>query len=83
MGRVYVEPDTDFLKLGEGDYGQEADGSWSVRPPGQHVGSVRDHTVTEHDDGTITVSPSIRLPNLKGDGDAWHGYLERGEWREV
>lgn len=34
------------------------------------------HTVTEHDDGTITVYPSIVT-------STWHGWLERGMWRSV
>ncbi len=39
------------------------------------------HTITEHEDGTITVSPSIL--STWGDGaNNWHGYLERGVWRE-
>lgn len=39
---------------------------------------------TEHDDGTISVSPSIFLQ--AGDSAphaSWHGYLERGVFREV
>jgi hypothetical protein len=34
------------------------------------------HTVTEHEDGTITVHPSIVTPT-------WHGWLDRGVWRSV
>ena len=37
---------------------------------------------TEHDDGTITLSPSINLHPAPG-RDGWHGFLERGVWREV
>lgn len=36
------------------------------------------HELTVNDDGTITISPSILHP-----ADGWHGYLERGIWREV
>lgn len=36
------------------------------------------HKVTEHEDGTITASPSIYDAP-----EGWHGYLERGIWREV
>lgn len=32
------------------------------------------HTVEEHDDGTITVSPSIVAPS------GWHGFLRAGTW---
>jgi hypothetical protein len=62
----------------EGDYGRIA-GVWYGRPPGQHLGSFANHDVTEHPDGTITVSPSILVTG--GNGEAWHGYLERGVWR--
>jgi hypothetical protein len=48
--------------------------------PSGHVASIRNHTIVEHEDGTITASPSI----LINWGDAqWHGYLEKGVWREV
>lgn len=40
------------------------------------------HTFTEHGDGTVTVDPSI-LATLADHGHDWHGYLERGVWREV
>lgn len=38
------------------------------------------HDVMEHEDGTVTVSPSILAQGHHGE---WHGYLERGVWREV
>lgn len=50
------------------------------------------HVITEHDDGTISVGGSILghvLPSewIGGVGpissEAWHGWLERGVWREV
>jgi hypothetical protein len=34
------------------------------------------HAVIEHEDGTITVSPSIVMPA----GQRWHGFLVRGIW---
>jgi hypothetical protein len=67
-----------------GDYGRwpgrERLGWWCKTPNG-HGGNLRAHTITEHDDRTITVAPSI----LVGDatGELWHGYLERGVWRSV
>jgi hypothetical protein len=35
------------------------------------------HTWTEHEDRTLTISPSIQF----NAGARWHGYLERGVWR--
>lgn len=61
-----------------GDYGKVG-GVWLARPPKGHTGSLKQHEVTEHEDGTITVSPSILVT---GGREPWHGFLERGVWRE-
>lgn len=52
--------------------------------PNGHTCSLRAHQITEHEDGMITVSPSIRISQrIDGnDVDLWHGYLEHGIWRE-
>ncbi len=81
-----------------GDYGcakplRMADGSplgaewpsyWQLMAPNGHSCSLdpKIHTVVEHEDGSITVSPSIRFLN-QGGLDWWHGFLERGVWREA
>ncbi len=52
---------------------------WYVRDPNGRIGALVTHQVTEHDDGTITVQPSI----LDGMPGGWHGWLERGVWREA
>jgi hypothetical protein len=67
-----------------GDYCKASDNHpagviWYICDPADHVGRLVNHTVTEHEDGTITVSPSILNPAPGG----WHGYLEHGEWRSV
>lgn len=51
---------------------------WYVRSPDGDIGTLgfEAHEVAEHDDGTITVTPSIVMPNT-----GWHGFLERGIWR--
>jgi hypothetical protein len=60
------------------------DGStvWWIKDPAGHVGRISKHTVEEHEDGTITVSPSI-LSTKADHGHDWHGFLERGVWREA
>lgn len=75
-----VAPRTDgTLWLEEGDYGLDSRGHWMARPPGNHSGDLSQHTVEEHDDGTITVTPSI----LINDGrNQWHGHLIRGVWED-
>ena len=70
--RVYPNADGHLL-LAEGDYGIDRDGLWLLRPPGSGAGALDGHTVEEHEDGTITVSPSL-------DGPGFHGYLRRGVW---
>ncbi len=69
--------------LAMGEYGKSPDGKWycHVPAPGFGVGGLGKHQVTEHEDGTITVSPSI--VNEWEAGKVWHGYLERGVWREI
>lgn len=37
---------------------------------------------TVHEDGNISLSPSIFV-NKDRDPPGWHGFLERGVWREV
>lgn len=72
----------DWLEPSE--YGRHwRDGNWYCRAPkeGTFFGNLSKHDVIEHEDGTITVSPSILI--TKHDGQQWHGFLERGIWREA
>jgi hypothetical protein len=83
--------------LAPGEYAKLPDGTWMAETPNGHGANLSRHQVTEHEDGTITVSPSI-LVSLPGQhytrtADAmgypmqgtelWHGFLERGVWRAV
>jgi hypothetical protein len=56
---------------------------WEVTAPDGHGGRLDPsiHTITEHEDGTITVSPSIDFSKRVAGG--FHGYLQRGVWRPV
>lgn len=79
--------DTDEIHtLSSGEYSKLPNGGvWFVTPDGRfgHVLPTI-HTITWHEDGTVTVSPSILVrgggPNPGGE---WHGFLERGVWRTV
>ena len=53
-------------------------GWWNIVAPNGDACSLNPkiHTVTEHDDGTITVDPSIDMSINKPGG--WHGWLVRG-----
>lgn len=86
--RVYPDEQGQIF-LAPGDYVKDPKtGEWIARPPKENVfgGGLRKHEVIEHEDGTITVSPSI-LVNAPGQyhdpsSGTWHGFLERGIWRE-
>lgn len=64
-----------------GAYGTANGKDWFCTTPNGMLGNLSGHQVTEHEDGTITVSPSI-LTQSQHQGKTWHGYLEKGVWRE-
>jgi hypothetical protein len=78
-------PDGHNPGLAEGDYWKDESGIWHARPPGGHLGCLSNHEVEEHEDGTITVRPSILQEPLKlfekPDLPSWHGYLTHGVWQ--
>jgi hypothetical protein len=82
--RVYPDKYGNLI-LTEGDYGLHPKAGWQCRPFGFHTGGIGKHIITEHEDGTITVFPSILLHDFDDNGNpiTWHGYLEHGKWREV
>lgn len=86
QGRRLPDGPMKLAGIAHGDYKKVtyADGSvhWYCCPPRGAAGVLDNHQITEHEDGTITVSPSILLPSDNPAG-AWHGYLEYGVWREV
>ena len=71
----------DYQKITDHPHPEVA-GTWYVCTPDGRVGWLKNHTVVEHEDGTITASPSI-LVSAGGREGSWHGYLEHGVWREV
>lgn len=62
-----------------GDY-WKFDGIWYAETPNHLTANLGGHAILEHTDGTITVSPSILVTG--GYSKSWHGYLEKGIWRE-
>jgi hypothetical protein len=80
------------LRRGDGQpFSEEELQQWWTKPywmgctPNGHAGVLSAHQITEHDDGTITVSPSILIRSSPDHGktwvELWHGWLERGVWR--
>jgi hypothetical protein len=75
--------------LNPGEYAKLPDGTWYACAPDTYsddaldrfVANLSGHSVVEHEDGTITVWPSILIKHH--DGKQWHGYIERGRWRSV
>lgn len=73
-----------IIKLEPGDYGQLPNGDWYGKTPNGESCNLAKHRVTEHEDRTITVQPSILISYdhpEKGRVELWHGWLERGYWR--
>ncbi len=100
-------PDGEIAHMDPGDYQRDEHGGWWVCVPNGDACNVSTWTVVEHEDKTITVSPSIlvhatpprtytaaereRLVEMCGAAyvekwergkPGWHGFLERGVWRE-
>ena len=73
--RIYpvTDPHTDDISH-PGDYWKWNDVWHCVTPTGL-VGDLTLHDVTEYEDGTITVQPSILVE--RGDTEAYHGFLVR------
>lgn len=65
-----------------GDYYLYPTIGWCGVTPNGHIANLSNHEIVEHEDGTITVSPSILVGTYE-QRNLWHGYLERGVWREV
>jgi len=57
---------------------------WMLYIPGCGVGTLgRDHAVIEHEDGTITVTPSVLMTGHKnGRQVVRHGFLIKGIWSD-
>lgn len=78
-----VDPLVSVGSMEPGDYGLRAntDADWWVcLPNGERVLLDDRWTVTEHDGGTITVSPSI---DLRDDAKPWHGWLREGAFTDA
>lgn len=54
-------------------------GIWWLYLPGGGIGNLPNHDVTEHEDGTITVSPSVLMTSNRADRRR-HGFLRKGVW---
>ncbi len=70
-----------------GDFWKDKNGDWHGVTPNDLWVWLKNHHVEEHEDGTITVvagplgSNSILAGNGSGN-KSWHGYIEKGIWKE-
>jgi len=81
--------------LQPGEYARHSNGQWFACTPNGHMANLSLHNVVEHEDGTITVEPSVAVSYPGGGTDSgisvkspqgiqlWHGYLQAGAWKEV
>lgn len=85
-----------YMKVSTAWEGNPGQTLWYIKDPNGQIGSLgrRNHVVTEHEDGTISVTPSILADDPRPTdeqmggaapgaiaGPGWHGFLERGVWR--
>jgi len=68
-------------ELEAGEYGRcFPDDHWYARSPDGQLCNLSAHDIQEHENGRITVTPSI----LVSDGNSsWHGFLVHGVWRKA
>jgi hypothetical protein len=73
-----------FQALQPGEYGKWITGEWYACTPNDEGCNLSFHQVTEHEDRTITVTPSILVSSGTRERgnytELWHGYLQRGVW---
>jgi hypothetical protein len=59
-------------------------GEWLFYIPNCGVGGLNNHKVEEHEDGRISVTPSILFTGHRGgEKITRHGYITNGIWIEV
>ena len=74
-----IDPLLSVVDMEPGDYGRRGGDWWLCIPTGEFVMLDDRWATVEHDDGTVTVSPSLDVHGQR----PWHGFLERGVWRSV
>lgn len=80
-GKARLDLEPHQLQRGEWTFSNNA---WYARCPDGGIANLSNHEVRVEEDGALTVSPSIEV---KGGSEysrhVWHGYLERGVWRDA
>lgn len=71
------------MRLPEGGYGKDLKGKWKARPPGGDVCALTHHHVTEHADGTVTVTEPIKGGSRVETCGVGPWRLEKGVWTSL
>lgn len=81
-----IEGEEDFLwRIFQtpGAYGSSDGKNWFCTTPNGLAGNLCAHQIEEHDDGTISVTPSILVSSGRDHKQpSWHGFLKLGVWSE-
>lgn len=81
----FVSKQVHELQPGEYTFRLDADDitkkHWYAACPNGAIGNLDNHEVIEHEDATITVTPSILINRDRP--NRWHGHLEHGVWKEA
>lgn len=88
--RITSDEASNLRNVKPGDYWRDPSGVWYAACPAPvdedglvtALALLVGHRVTEHEDGTITVTPSIVVRGWD-QAQEYHGWLERGEWRSA
>jgi hypothetical protein len=83
-GRFFLNRECQGVPMSEcrpGDYWHYAPIGWACKLPNGLRAGISKHNVEEHEDGTITVTPSILCIEYSHGFD-WHGHLTRGVFME-
>ena len=69
-----------LTELTPGQYARHK-GTWYACCPNGLIANLGNHTVMPHEDGSITVSPSILC--TRDSETRWHGTLQKGVWKDL
>lgn len=78
--QVYESEPGDYWKVTDPSWFPEGHPlpQWYANTPDGMAANLAKHEVVEHEDGTITVSPSILV--ARGEEREFHGFLRSGVW---
>jgi phosphoribulokinase len=84
QGKRIIPIDENDLPRNPGEYMKREDGTWLLCLPNGIHGTIDNKiwNITEHEDMTISVVPSICVGVSADEKFNWHGFLTKGVWKE-